>query len=623
MSPNDRGCPLPPGPVVMPASRQLRETSSAPATLLLAVALALVPTAAWAQQPGPGDAPPPSGAQPAPGTGTPPATPVEQPEQPGDEGAGVATPEQAARVEVAADTETRAPAEVAPEEQVARAAVESSGRASDAVDVRLSWTFGDDDVLAGTGEVVPVSPLASISDRPGYQLFFDNLNSAFSSRENLAHLVLYRRMPGFWRNWWTDASFVLRINLEELNSIDPRTSRILGDSGSFLRVQYRPWPEAPEDGISVVLFPFDTERMRLGYLYELSYGGSDFVPRRRFLRSPGLKLQLDRGIGYYFVGFKTILAQEALDIEIATGRGTEIETVRIDETQYAVMAGAGWDFSETVRFDLGGGAFQQGRFDLTGYPQEKVYSFGGSARLVLHDGISVANSVDFRLYTNDPESPFVPFRLESYEPGRFSWSASIEGSAVAQHVADTDAVGSTTTQTGFAGAFNATLKYGYLRLDGTALVRTLPFILKNVPSLVPFLSLPDVADVTPETFFALEGSYHLPDAHLTIRLGGGLQIPATVTIPFTRSGVESSRVQVIRREGSFSILPPGEGSVPIMQARLAARIDLSNMMFVQAWIQYVRDNNGTRLETGSDGTRTRSFQQPDQLGLGLTAAARF
>ncbi|MCC7537993.1 MAG: hypothetical protein IT379_17335 [Deltaproteobacteria bacterium] len=600
-------------------------------TVALVVALALavvVPMRVEAQaQPNAG-----GGAQPTPPAGQPTTPPETVPPTPdGTDGTGEGTdpnapaevPDEAPEDVAPEEVEPRAPVEVAPEEQVARAATEGDGPHSDAVDVRLSWTFGDDDILAGTGEVVPVSPMAGIGDRPGYSLFFDNLNSAFSSRENLAHLVLYRRMNGFWPNWSTDASFVLRVNLEELNSIDPRTNRILGDSGSFLRVQYRPWAEAPEDGVSFVLFPFDTERFRLGYLYELSYGGSDFIPRRRFLRSPGLKLQLDRGIGYYYLGFKTILAQEALDIEIEGGGGTEIETVRIDETQYAFLAGAGWDFTETVRLDIGGGYFQQGRFDLTGYPQDKVYSFGGSMRLVLHDGISVGNSVDFRLYTNDPESPFVPFRLETYEAGRLAWSASLEGAAIAQHVADTDAVGSTSLQTGFAGAFGATLKYGFLRLDATVLVRTLPFILKNVPSLVPFLSVPDVADVTPETFFALEGSYHLPDAHLTLRLGGGLQLPATVTIPFTSDFAESSRVQVIRREGSFSILPPGEGSVPIIQARLAARLDLSNMMFVQAWVQYVRDNNGTRLETGADGTRTRSFQSPDQMGLGITAAARF
>ena len=57
----------------------------------------------------------------------------------------------------------------------------------------LPW----DDVLAPTGQRVPVSQLPSIGDRPQYQLFFDALNSRFSGRENLTHLVMYKKLPSF------------------------------------------------------------------------------------------------------------------------------------------------------------------------------------------------------------------------------------------------------------------------------------------------------------------------------------------------------------------------------------------------------------------------------------------
>ena len=36
-----------------------------------------------------------------------------------------------------------------------------------------------------------------MGDRKSYRLFFDNLNSRFAGRENLTHLALYKRMPGF------------------------------------------------------------------------------------------------------------------------------------------------------------------------------------------------------------------------------------------------------------------------------------------------------------------------------------------------------------------------------------------------------------------------------------------
>ena len=35
-------------------------------------------------------------------------------------------------------------------------------------------------------------------------------------------------------------------------------------------------------------------------------------------------------------------------------------------------------------------------------------------------------SVDFRLYRNDPSAPMILFAPEEYKPGRFAWSVSAE-----------------------------------------------------------------------------------------------------------------------------------------------------------------------------------------------------
>ena len=76
----------------------------------------------------------------------------------------------------------------------------------DFMDTRLSWTFGDDDFLHPTGSSFPLSPSFSIGDRPQYRLFFDALNSRFAGRENLTHLVMYKKMPGFIPRLTTEAA---------------------------------------------------------------------------------------------------------------------------------------------------------------------------------------------------------------------------------------------------------------------------------------------------------------------------------------------------------------------------------------------------------------------------------
>jgi hypothetical protein len=494
--------------------------------------------------------------------------------------------------------------------------VASAGSAQDFVDTRLTITFGDDDLLSQTGEQVPISPLPGFGDRRAYELFFDNLNTRFSGRETLTHLVVYKRMPAFAEDLTTEAAMVVRLNLETV---------ALADAGSYIRLAYNPWEDAPEDGLQLVLFPFDSERFRLGYLYSLSFGGADFIPRRSLFRAPGMKLQFDRGAGYYFLGFKTLPARTPLTVEIRDPEGlTEAEVIRVDETQYMVLGGAGWDLAgDRLRIEFGAGWFQQGRLDLPGYPRAPVYSFGEAARIAWHENMSLGSSIDFSLYRNDPDSPFIAFRPVSYTPGQFGYLISLEGAAVQQHLADFDRTNSTTLENGLAGALQARFQYDYWRLELTGLYRDLGFILKNVPSFVPFVSIPEDATVNPELFFAATTDYHLPEPHLTLALSAGIQFPATFTTETRVGSAEPSRTQVIRREGFVSILPPGINSVPILQLRVQMRLDVSEMLYTFLWVQYIHDENATRLVvSATEGTR-RVFQAADQIGFGLSMAARF
>jgi hypothetical protein len=64
-------------------------------------------------------------------------------------------------------------------------------------------------------------------------------------------------------------------------------------------------------------------------------------------------------------------------------------------------------------------------------------------------------------------------------------------------------------------------------------------------------------------------------------------------------------------------------ATPILGARFHVRMDISEMLYTLAWLQYVRDENATRLVVSEDEGTRRIFQRPDQFGFGVSMAARF
>ncbi|MEZ4227040.1 MAG: hypothetical protein R3B13_39240 [Polyangiaceae bacterium] len=519
-------------------------------------------------------------------------------------------------------------------DKVAEATAEGKpGRAhSDFVDTRLTWTFGDDDFLHETGEAIPLSPNASVGDRSQYRLFFDNLNSRFSGRENVSHLVLYGKLPGYIENLETEAALVLRVNMTSLASQSNNVDKVFEDAGTYLRVFYKTGAGDSSEGASLVLYPIDTDRFRLGYLYDISWGGTNArINQSIFPRlqgsAPGAKLQYD-GEGYYaYVGFKTasIVEVQQRIVESGSGEGATTDTVRVAETNYGALLGAGVDLAEMLRVDAGGGYFQQGRFEEPDVLGERVYTFGFSGRVVLHDGMPVPKSADFSLYRNDPNAPVELFKQASYEPGKLSWALSAEASQLHQNLKDFDRPGTTDIQLARAAALQANLQYGYLRTSLSAIYRDLPFVLRNQPSFIPFQTIPEQAKTEDETFFAVATDYYIESARLTPGVGAGLQMPATFrSESVDLFGQDTSRTIVVREQGNLAFLPAGEKRVPIMQARASLKWDLSPMMSAVTWLQYRRDNNATRLELDPSGTvLLRRFISPDFVGYGVAMQARF
>src|ERR1700722_1393635 len=211
-------------PIVLVSSLALAQAPPAPAPAPAQPAPVPAPVQpAPATVPPPPPPPPPPGPMPAPGL-VPPKSPF--PELPPPSRNASAPPAQ--RPLDVSPPSVRAP--TAPDREVMDTGIDTAGQAGARVgglappgphhpnfmDTRLAWTFGTDDVLHPTGQLVPLSPAASIGDRPQYQMFFDNLNSRYNGRENLTHLVMYKTMPAFLPHLTTEAAAVWRFDLDAL-----------------------------------------------------------------------------------------------------------------------------------------------------------------------------------------------------------------------------------------------------------------------------------------------------------------------------------------------------------------------------------------------------------------------
>jgi hypothetical protein len=496
------------------------------------------------------------------------------------------------------------------------------------MDTRITWTFGDDDFLHPTGELIPLSPTWSIGDRTQYRLFFDALNSRFSGRENLTHLVMYKKMPGFIPHLTTEAAVVLRFDLAALAANTGNLNTALYDSGSYLRLFYNTASD-PREGISATFFPLDTDRFRLGYLYDISWGGTAASINQSIFpgiqgSAPGLKVQYDTKQWYAFAGFKTAQIVQP-QLVLSPGNDSDVTTVDVADTNFGYLVGGGYDPMEHLRFDVGGGYFQQGRFNLPDVRGQPVYTYGGSARILVHNNMPVPQSIDFLLYRNDPMAPMILFAPEKYTPGEIAWSVSLEGDVLEQHLKDFDIVGATKDQTAWAGAFQAVLKYGFARFSLTGIARDLNYVVRDVPGFIPFQTLPQNSSSQPELFGALAATYHFPDYHLTPGISGGVQLPSTFQSEFSEGGVPASRTIVVRQQGDESILPFDQGRLPIFQGRLNLRWDLSRIMSANVWLQYVRDPNGTLVVVDpTEGTASLRVPQPaDRVGGAVSLQARF
>jgi len=480
-------------------------------------------------------------------------------------------------------------------------------------DTRIAFTLANENLLVKPGETIPSVPgwRFGVPNSLGV-LFFDNYDTRFSGFETLTHVVASRTYHK--GHFDAETSLVIRINEVSERTLD------LSDAGTYIVLSNWKDPTHKDPTrISLTMFPVSSDRMRLGYSYRLSWGGSPEYRRISARQAtPGMKVQYDFGKGYAFVGAKTAVVLDRRTAE--------------EQAEHAFLAGAGYDPNDMIRIEVNGGYFDRGNNELVDVNDQKVQLFGASAQVALHKGMPVQSSIDYRLYKNNNERVSGLFNPVKY-PGGVSWLAMAEFTALGQTLKDPDKTGSTTVQKGYAGDMNVRVMIDRMRLRFDASYRTLAFILHSQPGLPTYSDFPNEYSLKPNLFASAGIDRNWSDL-LTLGLTVGIDQPATLTttkgIPGGMTGVSGRSTAVIRNnniETLTTILPVGEDAVPQFAFKGTAKLDFGRIYSALLEVFYSYDGNVTRYRRVDEGNPESPFAFEfgnfNQLGVNATVQARF
>jgi hypothetical protein len=489
-------------------------------------------------------------------------------------------------------------------------ATPGSAEAGDFLNTYITFHFGDDNLLAGPDRD---SPRVGFTNEY-FEPFYEGLNEEQAKARTESTLVLYKRMPGFLRGLDTEAA--LAIEASVFSDPDDNTGRInFRDDGSYLRaVYYYANPEALKGPhLALTAFPGTGKRFRLGYTYDISWGGDEIFGQEggRFRPAPAVKLDWRHpDLAYAFVGAKSTVGQR--------------DDVRKPDTEWGFLAGGGVEPTSWMSVEAGTGYFLRGTFNDDPYRSTQSRATGVSARLAFHEGLPVGRSVDFRLYRNEPDTVKEAAQPEVYDGG-FSFSVAAEWTSLFQTLLDTqDNVLS--WNPAYAGDINARLKFGRIRVGADVVYRDVPFLLFNIPSIDPERAVDPSIQMRPQIFGAIFMDVNIPSAHLTPGLNLGLMQPAS----FSATGSDGTIIEtvVVRGANDWDILPRAHVEpFTILSVRASLKWELSQMLSMLGEVSYTIDANQTRVTTEGDNPdtaiRVLDELQRHQLGLNLLLQARF
>ncbi|NOY27357.1 MAG: hypothetical protein GXP62_15930 [Oligoflexia bacterium] len=479
----------------------------------------------------------------------------------------------------------------------------SPAHAGDFVDVWVSTALEDTNVLAGPASG---SPAANFVER-GNATFFENYESRTTDDISRSQLVLYRRDDSYFKDWWTEAAFVLRYTpYLDPDNTDPGTN--IEDDGSYVRL-VRNLP-GEDHTLSLTGYAVDSDRFALGYSYDLSWGG-----RAMFVKqvgaAPGVRLQWERKGSYAFVGAKTTI-MDGID-------RTTASDAALNTTFYGFLSGAGLNLGDKLKIEGNMGSFQQGQLDNVDANSplygDTIVALGLAGQVAFRSRTDMPwiQSADLRLYRNQPDSIRDNYMRHRSLDG-IGVLVQSELDRLSHNLLDADSPSSTTIETGYAGDLQSLFIIGTSIIGVDLVYKDLPYIVFNVPGLTSEESIGSGYKTTPQLYGRLKLEHWFEAAHVTPGFGIGIMQPATYT-----TSDNKTVVQITDRDSEQ--VPDGQAPAAILSAVLGNQIDLSQSMVAITEVLYTLNNNHSNTD-GNVRVLAPGYER-NQIGFNLIMRARF
>jgi len=482
----------------------------------------------------------------------------------------------------------------------------STAQAGEFLDVWVTTAFEDTNINAGPGDY---SPSANFVMR-GNRTFFENYEARYSDDISQSHLVLYRHDDGFAEGWSTEAAMVLQFN-PFLNPDQTSDGVDITDDGSYVRV-IRDLP-GEDHSLSLTGYAVDASRFRLGYSYDLSYGGKEMMARPVWAM-PGARLQWQRAGTYAFIGAKSAI--NAMIDE--SWEGTR------NQAYYSFLSGAGMQLGNML-FEVGAGLFQQGQLENVPdassplYGQMiSAYGLSGQVGWRSSDDIDFIQSGELRVYRNAPEYLRESYISHGSHEG-FGMLVQAEANLLGHDLLDADSDNATIIETAIAGDIQTVFLMNNTEVNIDFVYKDLPYILFNIPGLTSGVSLPEEMVTTPQLYWRAKVSHYLPELNFAPSLGVGLMQPASYTTG------DGTYVQYSERDKE-GVPADRDSATNILAAVAGGQLDISNSMVAVGELLYTIDNNLSKVEADANGDLIRVAESDavrNALGFNLMLRARF
>lgn len=484
----------------------------------------------------------------------------------------------------------------------------------------ISFSFSDDNIFKDAGETRKNSPNAYFGQVPANAL--DRVESS-QFRKSSTLLSLRKEMDGAY-GLTPEGGLLIRY------SPDSSGVYAISDYGSYISLKKKPVREGAF-GAGITFMPIDSDRFRLGRLWDVSWGGSNTFPRNfRKGLVPGVRIDASFGMTEAFVGVKSALIRSPSETILDNPGGNSNQLV--ERAYYAVLAGVGQKFPAGFRVDLQGAFFQKGtntRGTVLGKP---IDAGGGTGIVSWSKGAKVGDRMDLRLYYEDPLKNSL--NQNSRPEKGTGFEASAEGTVLVQTLEDPSQNHSTVNEAGKAVGIAGGARFGYLRLHATFIMRDLTYIVFNVPGLVPYQALPENTSVKPELFGMISADYFFPKTGITVGVSGGVLKPAvykasmqgvTYEGPYASEIAQGIHKLVVRgaNSGDWSILPAGQDEEQVGMVRLDLKWNVGPAFSMLGELSYNYDPNLAQVFLNEMGHAERRFDEPNILGFGVVSELLF